>query len=60
MLRETPRQVLVQVGALLWPALQSAIHDTEGGYGVLVRARGIGGLVALRCGESSVRPGRRA
>ena len=60
MLREPPRQVLVRVGALLWRALQNAIHDTEGGYEVLVRARGRGGVVALRRGEPSVRPGRRA
>ena len=38
-----PRQVVVRVGALLGRALQSAIHDTEGGYEVLVRARGRGG-----------------
>ena len=37
---EPPRQVLVRVGALLGRALKSAIHDTEGGYEVLVRARG--------------------
>ena len=43
MLRETARQVLVRVGALLWRALQSAIHDMEGGYEVLVRALGGGG-----------------
>ena len=44
---ETPRQVPVRVGALLWRALQSAIHDTKGGYEVLVRARGRGGAVAF-------------
>ena len=60
MLRETPRQVPVRVGALLWRALQSAIHDTEGGYKVLVRARRRGGVVALCRGEPSVHPGRRA
>ena len=38
-----PWQVLVRVGAFLWRTLQSAIHDTEGGYKVLVRARGRGG-----------------
>ena len=59
-LPEPPRQVLVRVGALLWQALQSAIHDTEGGYEVLVRARGRGGVVALCRGEPSVCPGRRA
>ena len=32
----------------------------EGGYEVLVRARGRGGAVALRRVEPSVRPGRRA
>ena len=41
-------------------ALQSAIHDTEGGYEVLVRARGRGRVVALRRVQPSVRPGRRA
>ena len=41
-LRETPRQVPVWVGVLLWWALQSAIHDTEGGYEAFVRARGRG------------------
>ena len=60
MLREPPPQILVRVGALLWWALQSAIHDTEGGYKVLVRTRGRGGVVALRRGEPSVRPGCRA
>ena len=58
--REPPRQVLVRVGALLGRALQSAIHNTEGGYEVLVRARGRGRVVALRCSEPPVRPGRRA
>ena len=57
--RETPRQVPVRVGALLWRALQSAVHDTEGGYEVLARARG-GGAVALCRGEPSVHPARRA
>ena len=60
MLREPPRQVLVRVGALLGRALQSAIHDTEGGYEVLVRARGRGRVVALRRSEPLVCPGRRA
>ena len=60
MLQEPPRQVLVRLGALLWRALQSAIHDTEGGYEVLVRARGRGGVVALSRGEPSVRLGIRA
>ena len=55
-----PRQVPVRVGAPLWRALQSAIHDTEGGYKVLVRARGRGGVVALCRGEPLVHPGRRA
>ena len=58
--REPPRQVLVRVGALLGRALQSAIHNTEGGYEVLVRARGRGRVVALRRSEPPVRPGRRA
>ena len=58
--REPPRQVLVRVGALLGGALQSAIHNTEGGYEVLVRARGRGRGVALRRSEPPVRPGRRA
>ena len=57
--REPPRQVLVRVGALLGRALQSAIHNTEGGYEVLVRARGRGRVVALRRSEPTVRPGRR-
>ena len=39
--RETPRQVPVRVGVLLWRVLQSAIHDTEGGCEVLARARGL-------------------
>ena len=60
MLPEPPRQVLLRVRAVLWRALQSAIHDTEGGYEVLVRARGRGGVVAIRRGEPSVRLGRRA
>ena len=60
MLREPPRQVLVRVGALLGRALQSAIHDTEGGYEVLVRARGRGRVVARRRSEPPVCPGRRA
>ena len=60
MLRETPRQVPIRVGVLLWRALQGAIHDSEGGYEVLVRARGRGGAVALCRGEPSVHPGRRA
>ena len=58
--REPPRQVLVRVGALLGRALQSAIHNTEGGYEVLVRARGRGRVVALLRSEPLVRPGRRA
>ena len=41
--RETPRQVPVRVGVLLWRAFQSAIHDTEGGYKVPGRPRGKGG-----------------
>ena len=41
-LEKPPRQVLIRVGALLEWALQSAIHNTEGGYEVLVRARGEG------------------
>ena len=53
--REPPRQVLVRVGALLGRALQSAIHNTEGGYEVLVRARGRGRVVALRRSEPPVR-----
>ena len=57
---ETPRQVPVRVRVLLWRALQSAIHHTEGGSEVLVRARGRGGAVALCRGESSMYPGRRA
>ena len=53
--RETPWQVPVRVGVLLWRALQSAIHDTEGGYEVLARARGRGGgAVALCRSEPSV------
>ena len=60
MLREPPRQVLVRVGALLGRALQSAIHDTEGGYEVLVRARGSGRVVALRRSEPPVCPDCRA
>ena len=55
--REPPRQVLIRVGALLERALQSAIHNTEGGYEVLVRARGRGRVVALRRSEPPVRPG---
>ena len=55
-----PRQILVRVGALLGRALQSAIHDTEGGYEVRVRARGRGRVAALRRSEPSVCPGRRA
>ena len=58
--RETFRQVPVRVGVLLWRALQSAIHDTEGGYKVVARARGRGAAVALCCDEPSVYPGRRA
>ena len=58
--REPPRQVLVRVGALLGRALQSAIHDTEGGYEVLARARGRGRVVALRRSEPPVCPGRLA
>ena len=58
--KNPPWQVLVRVGALLWRALKSAIHDTEGGYEALVWARGRKGVVALRRGEPSVRPGRRA
>ena len=58
--QEPPRQVLVRSGALLGQALQSSIHDTEGGYEVLVRARGRGRVVALRRSEPPVRPGRRA
>ena len=52
-LREIFRQVTVRVGVLLWRTLQSAIHDTEGGYEVLARARGRGGAVALCRGEPS-------
>ena len=48
------------MGALLGRALQSAIHNTEGGYEVLVRARERGRVVALRRSEPSVCPGRRA
>ena len=58
MFRETPRHVPVRKGVLLRRALQSAIHDTEGGYKVLVRAGGRGGAVALCRGELSVHPGR--
>ena len=54
MFGETPRQV----GVLLRRALQGAIQDTEGGYEVLVRARGRGGAAALCRGEPSVYPGR--
>ena len=60
MLREPPWQVLVRVGALSGRALQSAIRDMEGGYEVLVRARGRGRVVAFRRSEPSVCPGRRA
>ena len=59
-LENPPRQVLIQVGALLEWALQSVIHNTEGGYEVLVRARGRGRVVALRRSKPPVRPGRRA
>ena len=56
--REPPRQVLIRVGALLERALQSAIHNTEGGYEVLVRARGGGGwspsaAVSHRCAQAA-------
>ena len=60
MLREPPRQVLVRVGALLGRALQSALHDTERGYEVLVRAQGRGRVVALCRSEPPVCPGCRA
>ena len=58
MFRETPRQVPVRLWVLLRGALQGAIHDTEGGYEVLVRARERGGAAALCRGEPSMHAGR--